>query len=312
MLARVANSLYWTGRYIERSEHLARYLRVQYFSTLDAPMTQNKAFILRSILNMYGIDHAPEAPVEEADVLFTVGMDNDNPLSIRATVRAARENARSLRYLLSTELWEAINEFYLFSRDFDAAYFQTRGLHDYTTKTCRHCSVIRSLLDDTLLHDEIWLFLKLGMHLERAAQVIRILHSKLHDIAVIAENDANIPLRQYQATITLKVLEGFDMHHRRYKKPLSPGTTVEFLITNPRFPRSVTYNLRCVHESLLRLREITPTSQELLFRAGKLYNYFRYLEPPEVKDRLNEFLEASLQQIYGLHELIEQEYFALD
>ena len=312
MLARVANSLYWTGRYIERSEHLARYLRVQYFSMLDAPMTQNKDFILRSILNMYGIEQAPDDPVEEAEVLYKVGMDTDNPLSIRATVQAARENARSLRYLLSTELWEAINEFYLFSRDFDAGFFQTRGLHNYTSRTCRHCSVIRSLLDDTLLHDEIWLFLKMGMHLERAAQVIRILRSKLHDIAVITENGANIPLRQYQATITLKVLEGFDMHHRRYKKQLSPRTTVEFLIANPRFPRSITYNLRCVQETLSRLQEITPTSDGLLFRVGKLYNYFRYLEPEEVKDQLNDFLDESLRQVYGLHESIEQEYFALN
>lgn len=311
MLARVANSLYWTGRYIERSEHLARYLRVQYFSMLDAPMTQNKDFILRSILNMYGIEQDPHEPVEEGEVLFRVGMDTSNPLSIRATIQAARENARSLRYLLSTELWEAINQFYLFSRDFDVEYFKTRGLHDFTVKVGRHCSVIRSLLDDTLLHDEIWLFLKLGMHLERAAQVIRILDSKLHDIAVIAENGANIPLRQYQGTITLKVLEGFDMHHRRYKKLLTPRTTVEFLINNPRFPRSITYNMRCVNEILGRLKESTHTRDELLFQVGKTYNHFRYLEPDEVKDHLPDFLNESLQKIYNLHAAIEREYFAM-
>jgi len=81
MLARVADSLYWTGRYIERSEHLARYLKVQYFSILDAPMSQNTDFVFKSILNMYGIKFDPELEVDEQEVLFEVGLSLTNNVS---------------------------------------------------------------------------------------------------------------------------------------------------------------------------------------------------------------------------------------
>ncbi|MEL6276199.1 MAG: alpha-E domain-containing protein, partial [Bacteroidota bacterium] len=134
MLARIADSLYWTGRYIERSEHLARYLRVQYFSILDAPMLQSKEFTLQSILNMYGCEWETDKPVRETDVLRLVGMDYETTLSLRSTIRSARENARSLRHVISTELWESINSFYVFSDQMDPNYFATRGLHEFTTE----------------------------------------------------------------------------------------------------------------------------------------------------------------------------------
>lgn len=214
MLTRIASSLYWTGRYLERSEHLARYLRVQYFSMLDAPMSQSRNFTLNSILNMYGVEWPEGQPLVEAEVLRKVGTDYGNPLSVRSTIRAARENARSLRNVLSTELWESINTFHLAAQDTDPEYFVTHGLYDFTTKVGEHCAIIRSRIDDTLLQNQAWVLLKLGIHLERVAQVLRILNSKLYDIDVMTDKGANRALRQYQGTVILKIVEGFDMHRQ--------------------------------------------------------------------------------------------------
>lgn len=309
MLARVANSLYWTGRYIERSEHLARYLKVQYFSILDAPMSQNKDFILKSILTMYGIEFDPQEEVEEQAVLLEVGMNAENPNSLISTVFAARENARSIRYTISTELWEVINQYFLFIKEYSADYYKTRGLYDFTVNVIKHCAIVRSYLDHTLIHDDIWNFIELGIHVERSAQVLRILSSKLNDIEVVTENGANIPLRLYQWTITLKVLEAFDMHRRLYSKPQTQGTVFEFLLTHPHFPRSITYNLLWIRELLTRLSFHTEQDDPLRFKAGKLSSYFQYLEPEEYMEDVQGFLKASLSKIYSLHELIEEKYF---
>ncbi|MEL6192044.1 MAG: alpha-E domain-containing protein [Bacteroidota bacterium] len=309
MLSRVANSLYWVGRYIERSENLARYLRVQYFSILDAPMSQNKDFILKSILTMYGMEFDQEELVNEQEVLVEVGLNAENPISLLSTVFAARENARSVRYIISSELWEVINQYYLFVKEYDKSFFKTRGLFDFTFTATKHCSIVRSYLDHTLLHDDIWVFIELGIYLERAAQIVRILRSKLHDIAVLTEDGGNIPLLRYQWTITLKVLEAFDVHRRIYKKPQTQHTVIEFLTSNAQFPRSVAYNLKKVHELVSQLNQSTKSGEQLLFKAGKLSSHFQYLEYGEVKDELLTFLDKSLSRIYELNVMIEEEYF---
>ncbi|MEL6590440.1 MAG: alpha-E domain-containing protein [Bacteroidota bacterium] len=313
MLSRVANSLYWTGRYIERSEHLARYLKVQYFSTLDAPMSQNKDFVLKSILNMYGMDFDPFEEVDEPSMLLEVGLDAQNSNSLLATVFAARENARSVRYTISTELWEVVNQYYLFIKEYSPEFFKTRGLYDFTVNAAKHCAIVRSYLDHTLVHDDVWVFINLGIHLERAAQIIRILSSKLQDITILSESEqgVNITLRQYQWTITLKVLEAFDMHRRLHKNTLSQASAFDFLITHELFPRSLAYNLRQIQSLLLQLSHRQAEQDPLLFKAGKLASLVIYTEYQDVKSDLPDFLSEILTKIYGLHEAIENEYFQI-
>ncbi len=309
MLTRIANSLYWTGRYLERSEHLARYLRVQYFSMQDIPMQDSRAFTLRSIERMYKGDNAPEKTLSEAEVLRSVGMSYEEPSSIRSTVRLARENARALRHVISTELWESINAFYLYSNNFSPDFFVTHGLHEFTSEVGRCCAIIRSRLDDTLLQDETWMLMKLGIHLERAVQVLRILLSKLYDIEEMNARGDNPILRQYQGTVILKILEGFDLHQQIYHQPLSPQTTVDFLVAHPQFARSATYNLRAVTTLIERLDGNAPEKNPVLFQAGKLFHYFRYLEYAEVEDDLVGQLSKALDAVYALHDAIQARYF---
>lgn len=309
MLARIADSLYWTGRYLERSEHLARYLRVQYFSMLDAPMGQSRDFTLNSILNMYGVEWPEDEPLTESAVLRKVGVDYDTPLSIRSTIRSARENASALRHVISSELWESVNAFYLKANALDSDFFVTHGLYDFTVEVGDHCAVIRSRIDDTLLQDEAWILLKIGIHLERVIQVIRILNSKLYDIDVMTDRGANRVLRQYQGTVILKILEGFDMHRKAYRQLLTPQTMVEFLIGHPQFSRSVSYNMRAVHTLLERMDNNSPDRNPLLFQAGKLYNHFRYLTYEDIADDMGGHLSKAIDQVQGLHEAIADKYF---
>ncbi|MEL7161494.1 MAG: alpha-E domain-containing protein, partial [Bacteroidota bacterium] len=292
-------------------EHLARYLRVQYFSMLDAPMSQSRNFTLNSILNMYGVEWPEEEPLVEAAVLRKVGTDYNTPLSIRSTIRAARENARVLRHVISTELWESINAFHLEAQGLDPDFFATHGLYEFTVKVGEHCAIIRSRVDDTLLQDEAWSLLKLGIHLERVVQVIRILNSKLYDIDVMTDRGANRALRQYQGTVILKILEGFDMHRQAYRQLLTPQTMVEFLVGHPHFSRSITYNMNAVRKLLARMDHDTTERNPVSFQAGKLYNYFHYLEYADIADDVGGQLDRALQRVYNLHDAISQKYFQL-
>lgn len=310
MLARIANNLYWTGRYLERSEHLARYLSVQYFSMLDAPMSQSRDFTLASILNMYGIGAEEGEKLEEATVLEKVGMSYSTPLSIRSTIRSARENAGALRHIISTELWQAINSYYLYSDRTKPEYFVTHGLSEFTEEVGKHCANVRSRIDDTILHDETWVLIKLGIHLERVIQVIRILNSKLHDIDIMTDRGANQPLRQYQGTVILKTLEGFDMHKKLYQQVLTPKTTIDFIVGHPHFARSLTYNMGAVTRLLTRIEsEELNKKNDLLFSAGKLYSEFQYLEYDDIAQNIGNHLDASLKQVYALHARIVARYF---
>lgn len=334
MLARVANSLYWTGRYIERSQHLSRYLKVQYFSIFDAPITQEREIVLRSIFYL-ATDKAaqenfeeqliaqqeqaqegkqsqesPKIALSEQEILTIVAFSLENSSSIFSSVKAARENARSIRYMISTELWEAINKYYHYIKDYSVDFCKTRGLYDFTTNVIQQCSSTKSYIDSTLLHDDGWAFLKLGIYLERAAQVLRILNSKIIDIESLSENHEKNPLTAYQWTITLKAFETYDMYRKAYKGGVNQRNVLTFLLSNPSLALSVAFTLEKVNVILSRLTFAVSENSQLSFQAGKLASSFKYLDYDEIKENdIKTFLKTSLEKIYVLNDLIIQEYF---
>ena len=160
MLSRLADSLYWAGRYVERTEHLSRYLRVQYFTTMDAPMADQKDFILRSILNMAGIPFGDT--VDEEGVLVDVPLNGGNTRSMLFCVTQAKDNALACRSVIWKELWEAINRLYHFVKSYPVDEYKTTHLYHFTTNVQQQTAYIYALLDNTLLHDDTWNFIKLG------------------------------------------------------------------------------------------------------------------------------------------------------
>ncbi|MFM8450556.1 MAG: alpha-E domain-containing protein [Haliscomenobacter sp.] len=309
MLARIANSLYWTGRYIERAEHLARYMRVQYFSTQDAPISQPRDFGLFSIANMAGLDLEEGQVPDETELLFQLALDTENPYSIFYCVHAARENARGMRNVISTELWEVINKFYHFVNDYPVAFYKTRGLFDFTVLAGQHGAIIRGYLDSTLVHNEAWALIRLGIHLERAAQIARIISCKLYDIFLLSEQGEDLPAVNYQYTVLLKVLESFDMNRQFYKAAPDRRRALEFLILNTEFPRSIAFNLRQIQYFLNKLGMKSKGPQSPGFQLGRLYARHQYLLYPEIAEDPGAFVSETLGQLYTLHESLEKEYF---
>ena len=183
MLARVANNLFWMGRYIERAEHLARYLNVNYFSSLDAPneKSQSRELVLHSLLFMANGPVPKDYELTEQNVFFDIGLNKDVPYSIINCVKYARENANGARDLISTELYESLNKFYHFVLNYDADFFVKKGLYDFSTQVAESTAVLRGKIRGTLLHDEVYAIIMLGVNIERATQVVRIIQSKYYD-----------------------------------------------------------------------------------------------------------------------------------
>ena len=309
MLARVAENLYWIGRNLERAEHCNRYLLVQYYSTLDAPMLQNKDFTLRSILFMSGSDFDVEQIPDERDVLRKVLFDVNNPNSILTIIRNARENARSIRNVLSTELWEAINKWFLFAKQYRMESFDSSNIYEFSNNMQFQIALIKSNKANSMLHDDVWHFINLGRFIECTQQVIRILRSKISDWTILSNNGVNTAVMQYQWTIVLKSLEAFDAHNNYNRGIRSRGTIFKFILSNPIFPRSVLFTLNKIASHLSRISVKPEEFEEVATNLDRIIEEHSIFSAFDEEDMVVEYLESISKAVANLHVEISNMYF---
>ncbi len=314
MLARVANNLFWMGRYIERSEHVARFMNVNYFSSLDAPneLSQNRQFVLRALQFMVG-EPVMDANVvlKEEEVLYNLGLNPDIPYSIISNVKLARENANSARDLISTELYESINKFYHFVLNYDVDTFVKRGLYDFCVNITEMTAILRGKIRGTLLHDEVYAIIMMGMNLERATQIIRIINAKYNDALLAGANLGNDSVtNSFEWVTLLKCAESYDMMRRFYKRTPNSVCTLESLILNPDCPRSVMNSLNQVtmHINVLDHSKY-PTKDSTAFLVEKVRAdlKFKYIE--EIEENISVFLEKKLDSMVHIAQKMETEFF---
>ncbi|MEM7487191.1 MAG: alpha-E domain-containing protein [Bacteroidota bacterium] len=310
MLARVANNLFWMGRYIERSEHISRYLSVNYFSSLDAPneLSQSRQFVLNSMFFMVG-QPVTETEASEEKTLFDIGLNKDNPTSIINNIRAARENANGARDLISTELYESINRFYHFVLNYDPQFFVKKGLYDFTIKVTERSAILRSKIRSSLLHDQIYAIIMLGINIERATQIIRIINAKYHDSLKAKGSHGDIA-SSFEWSTLLKCAEAYDMMRRYYKKPPEIITTLEFLVLNPSCPRSVMNSLNqiCNHMQVLDQSKY-PQKNSTSFLVGKLRAKFKFMQVEEIQEDVQGFINKILDDLFKISKRMEEEFF---
>ncbi|WBL23658.1 MULTISPECIES: alpha-E domain-containing protein [unclassified Zunongwangia] len=313
MLSRVANNLFWMGRYIERSEHIARYLNVNYFSSLDAPneLSQSRQFVLRSMLFMASdpVDD-PNIQLDEEKVLFDIALNKENPGSIISYLQNARENANSARDLISTELYEALNKFYHYTLNYPIDKFVKNGLYEFTVNVAESTSILKAKVQGTLLHDDVYSIIMLGINIERATQIIRIINAKYNDANLAGGSYGDHLKNSYEWTTLLKCTESYDMMRRFYKKPPRSLTTLEFLILNPLCPRSV---MTCLNEVCKHIDDLSseksPSKHSAEFLVGKVKSEYQFKVIEEIEEDLQSFIERILKQLNDIAKKIEFEYF---
>ncbi len=309
MLSRVANNLYWMGRYLERAEHLARYSKEIYFSSLDAPILESadRKFVLNSILYMAGIFDMEEPT--ERDVLYTIGLDKENPSSIISNIISARENVRGTRDVISVHLWEAINKYYHFLKNYDKEQYLTTGFYDLTQQVLDLSTVVKGKIEESLLHDEVWAVIQLGIHIEKAIQIIRVINSKLNDINQMEEIGIEVNRLSFEWSNLLKCTESFDMNRRFYKKIPSRAQVLEFILLNEKSPRSVAHCLSEIQKYISEIstvQGIIPDTAE--FQIGKLYQNYRYLSFDDIKEDIYDTLNHTQDELMKISKNVEEQY----
>ncbi len=311
MLSRVANNLYWMGRYIERAEHFARYSKEIYFSSLDAPImkTYDRNFVLESMLYMTGIF---DMEVEnEKDVLYKIGLDPDNPNSIISILTIARENARGARNAISTDLWEAINKYYHLVNNYSVETYISTGFYDLTQIILEQTSIVQSKISGTLLHDEEWAIILMGMHIERVIQVIRIINSKLHDIYKIETAGHPVTEMSFEWTTMLRCTESFDMNRKFYRSIPNREQVLEFIMLNPQCPRSIAHSVNGIQKYLLKINsDDNSDTKSLTFKIGKLCAQYKYLTFEEFNNDIYALLNSTQDMVSEISSELEKKYLS--
>ena len=255
MIARVADHCFWLGRYIERAESTARVLQVTGALALDAELPSVRCW--EPVVIVAGQEHDfverhGRAALGDAELVQRYLMsDDDNPVSLRRSVWAARENARSVRDVVSLEVWEAVNELHVFlgSDEAEAKYANDRDA--LYGRVQRSTQLALGLLRSTMLHDTPLDYIWLGVLLERVSQTARLLDVQYH--ALVAEGAPHPVLETALWLSLLRACSGFEAFMKRNREKVTGATVAAFLILEPRFPRSVIY---CVTSSRERLRAI--------------------------------------------------------
>ncbi|MDW7691086.1 alpha-E domain-containing protein [Flammeovirgaceae bacterium SG7u.111] len=317
MLARIANNVFWMGRYLERAEHLARYSREQYFTTLDAPYTINKKLALESILRMGGsYDEYREKydNITSERVFNFTTRDPDNVMSIQEMIKIARENARSARYKLSDETWEAINKFYHYVNECASLKFRDEQRYDFYQSIINNTYITKGFITNTLMRDHVWTIINTGVHLEKAIQINRMLISRYTDLSRMDSEKLITPVENYLWATLLKTTDCLDIARRVYKSEINKNVVLHFLILNKQFPKSILHNLKSVIRSLHSLESKEMEVGSLEFEAEKLESRIKFLTMAEIRAASDEetlkYLIECLDKLNQLAVMFEKKYLS--
>lgn len=309
MLSRVADSLYWMSRYLERAEHIARVVNVNLNLTLDrAP-----ADAARHWGRLLGSLPAPPAYVARIapEDLEDSTIDLANRESIAACVGAARENARQVREEISSEMWEELNRLYLAVQKTTPRNSDwTSGAHEFLTATIGGVHLFQGVTDATMTHGEGWHFMELGRYLERTIATAALLEVQYRECEWSTDQASGVS--EYVEWVgLLKSCCAFEAYCRHYTADVRPTRIAEFLILNPNFPRSIHFAARCINASMRALGGLTHRGNGEADRlSGRLLASLDYAQMDEVIGDLTGYLRTVGAQAGQINTAINQQYVA--
>ena len=303
MLARDADSMYWMSRYIERAEHITRLLLVNSNLLMDvgelAPTLQQRQW--QSVLTVFRLEPA-KLPGEGAPAAFFgprvaqyMVFNPDNPNSLLNCLTRARENARGIRENISAEMWESLNTLYWSIRADDAKARFDESPDDFYRQVMIASMLFQGLADQTLPHDQGWLFTQLGKLLERVDVTCRIIETKF-SILRSADNLMAGAMRNIQWMAVLRSCCSIEAYRRQHVGDMDPHRVASFLILERTFPRSIRYCVEKAHDAIAAIRaEVNPLAIDPAERVlGRLNTQLEYGEIAEI---LAEGLPAYLTKI---------------
>lgn len=306
MLSRVADSLYWLSRYLERAEHTARLLDVNLNLMLDqsAPASQQR---LKRMLTALHYSFAANSEIDIYEITQALTFDVTNRNSIVACINSARENARPVREQISSEMWEQLNQLFLNIKGATIRTIWNAQPWEFFRSIKEGSQLFQGLTDSTMNHGEGWHFLELGRFLERANAVTTWL-----DVHFAAFQQSVGAAEEYLDWLgLLKSCTAFESYCKVYTADLRPQWIAEFLLLNPEFPHSVRFSVDMVQHALATVAEATdtPKSGRVNRLAGRLKATLNFAQIDEIMaGGLHPYFEDLEHQFNQLHAAIYQTF----
>jgi uncharacterized alpha-E superfamily protein len=310
MMARDADSMYWMSRYVERAEHIARLLLVNANLLIDVGDLAPE-LLLRQWHSVFTVFRMPVpaeliGDPENVDAAVEMGtrvarhmaFRRENPNSLISCIGRARENARAIRENISAEMWESLNALYWWIHAEDAPARFEESPDDFYRHLMTGSMLFQGLTDQTLGHDQRWLFTQVAKYLERTDVTARVIETK-YDILRAAESQLESALRNIHWMAVLRCCCSIEAYRRQHLGDMDPTKVAAFLILERDFPRSIRYAVDRAHDAIGSIRrEVNPTAIDPAERVlGRLDAQLEYAE---VSELLAEGLPVYLQRIQAL------------
>ncbi len=314
MLSRVADTMYWMNRYIERAENYARFMDVNFNLSLELPPDMAEQW--RPLVVTTGdwlLYESLHGKVEKTKAIYFLGFDPKNPNSIYSCIVNARENARAIRPEITKEVWEQVNSlYYMVKEGLEKKRWQTKDPRKFFTEIKNGCQLLYGMFDATISRTDGWHFGKIGQLIERADKTSRVLDVKYH-ILLVSPKEVGSPLDLIQWAALLKSVSAYDMYRKKNGK-LNPSDIAEFLILDKVFPRSM---LRCLVQAELSLRMITGGGEGYSNNAEKQLGMLKsQLEYADINDIFNaglhEYLDNFQKSLNKVSASIFETFFSVD
>lgn len=313
MLSRVADSVYWMSRYIERAENVARFIHVNLHMMLDMKLDDQEQWgPLVTTTGDWDVFIETYGKANAENVIRFLTDCTDNPNSICSCVKSARENARSVREIISSEMWEQLNSMYL---DINLGIKNSEHIdspHEFYTNVKMDSHLFEGVTDATMSHNEGWQFIRMGRCIERADKTSRILDVKYYILLPNVE-EVGTAYDNLQWAALLRSASGLEMYRKKYQR-IAPERVAEFLILDRDFPRAVHYCLATAETSLRQITGSEPGSfaNKAEQRLGRLRADVAYAHINDLMAQgLHEYLDRLQLELNGVGGAVFDTFFAL-
>jgi uncharacterized alpha-E superfamily protein len=307
MLSRVADTLYWMSRYLERAEHTARLLDLQ----LNLMLEQDASATDRTWEHILDCLHFPPPHKRDSYALTQwITFDASNDSSISSCIAAARENARHVREQISSEMWEQVNRLSLQVKSTQLDKIWEYQPHEFFRAVKEGIHLFQGITDSTMNHGEGWQFIQIGRALERAAAVAALL--KVH-YGVWSGFRDTVTDNYLEWIGLLKSCTAFEAYCKVYTADLRPDRIAEFLILNSEFPHSIRFAVNELHSALNAVANATESkrARHVNRLAGRLRAVLDYGQIDEIIGvGLQIYLDDVQEQCAQIHGALYQTYIA--
>jgi uncharacterized alpha-E superfamily protein len=318
LLSRVADALYWIGRYLERAEHGARVIDVRLDLGLDR-RSAGEGWDFAKLYDCLNMTEPAEPPANPASVVDRTIFDLNNRESVIACVIGARDNARQVREEISSDMWELINSLFLRLKEARAEGTWAARPHYLSRLVVEGVHLFQGITDGTMRHGEGWQFLQVGRFLERASATAALIDTHFRSESIIAGlsgvtgTGSGRSRLQVELAGLLRSCSALEAYCRVYTADLRPDRIAEFLLLNPEFPHSVRFSAASIESSLRGVAQHSarPSAGQAERLAGRLHASLDYGQVDEIlSDNPHRFLDGIGRQCQQIHTAIHQIYIA--